>query len=148
MQDFRKLTVWEKSHALVLSIYRATATFPQSERYGLTSQMRRAAFSVPANIAEGCGRAGRSELKQFLHMSLGSASELDYFLLLARDLQCLTSPQYDALDGRIREIKLMLGGLIQKVGGISTIPKTSTKTKTKSSEAEAIGFPSELKTQN
>jgi four helix bundle protein len=115
MQDFRKLLVWQKSHAMALSIYRATAPFPGPERYGLTSQMRRAAFSIPSNIAEGCGRAGRTELRQFLHVSLGSASELDYFLLLARDLQFLTPLQHDTLEARIQEIKLMLAGLIRKV---------------------------------
>src|SRR5713226_5604313 len=112
MQDFRKLLVWEKSHALALGIYRATALFPEMERYGLTSQMRRAAYSVPSNIAEGCGRAGRVELRHFLHLSLGSASELDYFLHLSRDLQFLTPRQYEALERGVREIKLMLAGLI------------------------------------
>jgi four helix bundle protein len=115
MQDFRKLIVWQKSHALALSIYKATAPFPDLERYGLTSQMRRAAYSIPANIAEGCGRAGRVELRQFLHLSLGSASELDYFLLLARDLQFLIPRQYDALERSAREVKLMLAGLIAKI---------------------------------
>jgi len=115
MQDFHKLLVWQKSHAMALSIYRVTTPFPEPERYGLTSQMRRAAFSIPSNIAEGCGRAGRTELKQYLHISLGSASELDYFLLLARDLQFLTPLQHDALEAKINEIKLMLAGLIRKI---------------------------------
>lgn len=115
MQDFRKLLVWQKSHAMALSVYRVTTPFPEPERYGLTSQMRRAAFSIPSNIAEGCGRAGRVELRQYLHVSLGSASELDYFLLLARDLQFLTSRQHDELKARIHEIKLMLAGLIRKI---------------------------------
>ena len=119
MQDFRKLMVWEKSHAMALSIYRATFTFPEQERYGLTSQMRRAAYSIPSNIAEGCGRAGRIELRQFLHLSLGSASELDYFLLLSRDLQFLTPAQYEALEKRVKELKLMLAGLIRKIGAES-----------------------------
>lgn len=119
MQDFRNLLVWQKSHAMALSIYRATFTFPEQEKYGLTSQMRRAAYSIPSNIAEGCGRAGRIELRQFLHLSLGSASELDYFLLLSRDLQFLTPPQYEKLEGRVRELKLMLGGLIRKVSADS-----------------------------
>jgi four helix bundle protein len=121
MQDFRKLLVWQKSHTMALSIYRVTTPFPEQERYGLTSQMRRAAFSIPSNIAEGCGRAGRTELRQYLHISLGSASELDYFLLLARDLQFLTPRQHDALEVRIHEIKLMLAGLIRKVSGKTTL---------------------------
>ena len=115
MQDFRKLLVWQKGHAIVLSIYRATSTFPDHEKYGLTSQMRRAAHSIPSNIAEGCGRAGRIELRQFLHLALGSASELDYFLLLSRDLQLLTSRQYETLEKRVLELKLMLSGLIRKL---------------------------------
>jgi four helix bundle protein len=115
VQDFKQLKVWQKSHLLVVRIYSATATFPEPERYGLTSQMRRAAASVPANIAEGCGRAGNAEFRQFLYTSVGSASELEYFLLLARDLHLLTEKQHEALDASIREIKRMLAGLIQRV---------------------------------
>ena len=115
MQDYRQLKVWQKSHSLVLRIYSATATFPELERYGLTSQMRRAAASVPANIAEGCGRAGAAELRQFLYIAVGSATELEYFLLLARDLRFLTEKQQEALDASVREIKRMLTGLIQRV---------------------------------
>jgi len=115
MQDFRQLKVWQKSHSLVLRVYSATATFPEPERFGLTSQMRRAAASVPANIAEGCGRAGQAEFRQFLYTSVGSASELEYFLLLARDLRFLTEKQHENLDVSVREIKRMLTGLIQRV---------------------------------
>ncbi len=116
MQDFRKLLVWKKSHTVALSIYRATSTFPEPERYGLTSQMRRAAFSIPANIAEGCGRAGSNELRQYLHVSVGSASELDYFLLFAHDLGFLAPAQYSTLGAKVNEVKLMLAGLIRKIG--------------------------------
>jgi len=115
MQDYRQLKVWQKSHSLVLRIYTATATFPEPERYGLTSQMRRAAASIAANIAEGCGRVGRAELRQFLYTSFGSACELEYFLLLARDLRFLTERQQEALDTTVREVKRMLTGLIQRV---------------------------------
>ena len=115
MQDFRKLVVWRKSHSVALSIYRATSTFPAPERYGLTSQMRRAAFSIPSNIAEGCGRAGNAELRQYLHVSLGSASELDYFLLFSRDLGFLTPAQHNTLETKVHEVKLMLAGLIRKI---------------------------------
>src|SRR5579859_7891869 len=116
MQDFRRLDVWRKGHALALSIYRSTTPFPADERFGLTCQMRRAAFSVPPTIAEGCCRSGNAELKQFLHMALGSASELDYFCLLARDLGLLVPKQYEVMEARVREVKLMLAGLISKVG--------------------------------
>jgi four helix bundle protein len=115
MQDFKQLKVWQKSHALVLRIYMATSTFPDSERYGITSQMRRAAASIPANIAEGCARGGQSELRQFLYLSAGSASELEYFLLLARDLRLLTEKQHEALYATLHEIRRMLTGLIQRV---------------------------------
>jgi four helix bundle protein len=115
MQDYRQLKVWQKSRTLTLRIYSATATFPEPERYGLTSQMRRAAASVPANIAEGCGRAGHAELRQFLYTSFGSASELEYFLLLARDLRFLIEKQQESLGTAVCEVKRMLTGLIQRV---------------------------------
>src|SRR5713226_10532830 len=115
MQDVKQLRVWQRSHALVLRIYMATSTFPDSERYGITGQMRRAAASIPANIAEGCARGGQSELRQFLYLSGGSASELEYFLLLARDLRLLTEKQHESLDQAVCEIKRMLTGLIQTV---------------------------------
>jgi four helix bundle protein len=115
MQDFKQLKVWQKSHTMVLRIYAATAVFPEHERFGITSQMRRAAASVPANIAEGCARAGRAEFCQFLHVSAGSASELEYFLLLARDLRLFTDKQHAALHASLLEIRRMLTGLIQQV---------------------------------
>lgn len=79
MQNFRDLKVWGKAHAATLLIYRATDGFPSTERYGLTSQMRRAAASIPANIAEGCGRASDADFARFLQIAFGSASELEYF---------------------------------------------------------------------
>jgi four helix bundle protein len=115
MQDFKQLKVWQKSHALVLRIYAATVVFPEHERFGITSQMRRAAASVPANIAEGSARASRAEFCQFLHVSAGSASELEYFLLLARDLRLFTDKQHAALHASLHEIRRMLTGLIQQV---------------------------------
>ena len=130
MQDFRQLLVWQKGHSLALNIYTATAAFPQQERYGITNQMRRAAYSIPSNIAEGCGRAGRVELKQFLHIVLGSASELDYFLLLARDLQFLVPPQYFRLERNVNEVKVMLAGLIRTLSSTASIanPKSGRQT--------------------
>jgi four helix bundle protein len=85
MKDFRRLKVWEKVHGLTLEIYMVTARFPREEMYGLTSQMRRCSASIGANIAEGCGKRGNNELHRFLYIASGSASELDYHLLLARD---------------------------------------------------------------
>jgi four helix bundle protein len=77
MQDFRKLTVWEKAHTLATNTYKITKNFPKNEAYGLTSQARRACISIPANIAEGCGRGGGTELSHFLKIASGSASELE-----------------------------------------------------------------------
>ena len=89
MRDFRDLQVWQKAHRLVLEVYAATRSFPTDERYGLTAQVRRSAASVPTNIAEGCGRDGERDLARFISIAAGSASETEYHLLLARDLEYL-----------------------------------------------------------
>ena len=86
MKDFRSLKVWERSHQLTLDVYGVTAGFPREERYGLTSQIRRCSASIGANIAEGCGKRGNGEFQRYLQIASGSASELDYHFLLARDL--------------------------------------------------------------
>jgi four helix bundle protein len=95
LQDFRKLKVWEKGHQLTLAVYKATLSFPQEELYGLTNQVRRACASIPTNIAEGCGRGSNPEFKHFLQIAMGSASETEYQLLLAHDLEYLTDDDYD-----------------------------------------------------
>lgn len=115
MRDFRKLKVWEKAHVLALDVYRNTQNFPRSEMFGLQAQMRRASVSVAANIAEGSGRSGRRELFQFLNMALGSASELDYHLLLARDLGLIGTDPHQLMVQRVIEVKRMLTGLIRRV---------------------------------
>src|SRR5512139_2326634 len=115
MQDFHTLKVWEKAHQLTLEVYHATVAFPKEEMYGLTSQIRRASASIPANIAEGCGRGGNAEFKQFLQIALGSASELEYHLLLARDLHYLNTADYEHLASAVVEVKKMLSALILKV---------------------------------
>src|SRR5689334_20449604 len=97
MQSFRNLKVWEKTHALTLDVYQATNAFPKDELFGLTSQIRRASASVGANIAEGSCRKGDGEFGRFLHIAIGSASEVEYHLLLARDLKILRSQDYDRL---------------------------------------------------
>ena len=107
-RDFRKLQVWARAHALTLEIYRLTRSFPRAEQYGLTSQMRRAAASVSANIAEGCGRGGKAELARFLRIAQGSISELSYFIQLATDLQLLTSQSTAALHQGSSEVARML----------------------------------------
>lgn len=115
MRDFRTLQVWEKAHHLTLAVYKATATFPQSELYGLTSQIRRAGASIPANIAEGCGRDTEAELARFMHIAAGSASELEYHLLFAHDLGFLPTAIYNELHTNITEIKRMLTSFTQKL---------------------------------
>ena len=119
MKDFRQLKVWEKAHQLTLDIYRITASFPRAETYGLTSQLRRASSSICANLAEGCGRDGDAELARFCAIARGSASELEYHLLLARDLQLVTVQDHDKLAGEATEIKRMLTGLMQKLNAES-----------------------------
>ncbi len=86
MGDFRNLEVWRKAHGLTLAVYQATTSFPKEELYGLTSQIRRAAASIPANLCEGCGRNGNAEFARYCSIALGSANELEYHLLLAHDL--------------------------------------------------------------
>jgi four helix bundle protein len=115
MKDFRQLKVWEKSHQLALTIYRITASFPREETYGLASQIRRPASSIPSNIAEGCGRDGDPELARFCIIARGSASELEYALLLARDLMLLSFNDYETLSQQTVEIKRMLTVLVQKL---------------------------------
>ena len=113
MRNFRELKVWEKGHHLALAAYRATAKFPKDELYGLTGQIRRACVSVPANIAEGCGRNGDAELARFLQIAMGSASELEYHILLANDLGLLTAAEHEQLTADTTEVKRMLTSFIQ-----------------------------------
>ena len=115
MRDFKKIQVWERSHHLVLRIYRLTSDFPKDELYGLTNQMRRAATSIPSNIAEGCGRNSQVELARFVHIAGGSASELEYQLLLANELGYISESNYSELDKEVNEIKRMLHGFEKAV---------------------------------
>ena len=113
MKDFHELRVWQKAHQLTLAVYQITATFPREEMYGLTSQLRRACSSIPANLAEGCGRNGDAELARFCSIASGSASELEYHLLLARDLNLIGPAKYEELLQEATDLKRMLTGLIQ-----------------------------------
>jgi len=115
VQDFRNLKVWEKAHALTLDIYRASKSFPRDEMYGLTSQMRGASVSIGANIAEGACRRGDVDFAGFLQIAVGSASEVEYQLLLARDLKLLAAPDYQRLSVEAVEVKRMLASLMQKL---------------------------------
>jgi four helix bundle protein len=115
VKDFRELKVWEKCHQLTLAVYKESRAYPKEEMYGLTNQTRRAASSVPTNIAEGCGRGTDPDFARFLQIAMGSASELDYHLLLARDLGMLRTEAYDGLLPMLLEAKRMLAALIRKV---------------------------------
>ncbi len=115
MQDYKNITAWQKAHSLAISIYQVTAKFPNHELYGLTSQIRNASVSIPANIAEGCGRNGDAEFSRFLHFSLGSANEVEYYLLLAHDLKLLNDSDFERLNKQIDEIRRMLIVLIKKL---------------------------------
>ncbi len=116
MEDFKNLKVWVKAHQLTLAIYQCTRRFPKEDVYGLASQMRRAAASIGANIAEGCGRRSDPEMKRFVQIARGSASELEYHLLLARDLQLLTAEEFQDLEEKALEIQRMLASLSQRLG--------------------------------
>jgi four helix bundle protein len=115
MRDFRSLSVWEKAHDLVLSTYEVTRSFPGDERYGLTSQLRRSATSIASNIAEGCGRGSDADFARCLQIAFGSASEVEYQLLLAKDLGLLDAGTYGRLSSGGAEVKRMLAALIKKL---------------------------------
>ncbi|HRN49901.1 MAG TPA: four helix bundle protein [Anaerolineales bacterium] len=115
MKDFRNLQVWQKAHHLVLAVYRITTGLPKHELYGMTSQLRRAASSIPANIAEGCGRSGDAEFARFLLISMGSASELKYHLLLAKDLKYITEADFSELDNLANEVQKMITALHKRI---------------------------------
>ena len=115
MRDLQDLKVWGKAHQLVLDIYKASGGFPRSEIYALTSRFRRAAISIASNIAEGCGRKTETEFARFLQIAMGSASEVQYERLLARDLGFVNEREFQQLEGAVTEVKRMLPVLIQKL---------------------------------
>ena len=117
MRDFRELKVWVKAHSLTMDVYKLTRTFPREELYGLTSQTRRAAASVGANIAEGCGKNSKPDFARYLQTALASASELEYHLLLAHDLSLIANDPYEGLTARVAEVKRMLTAFIQNLQG-------------------------------
>ena len=116
MKDFRKLKVWDKAHQMTLRAYRLTESFPRNELFGLASQIRRCCASIPANIAEGCGRVGNMELHRFHQIACSSASELEYHFLLARDLGYLSPADYASAHNEFLEMKRMFVALTRKVG--------------------------------
>ena len=115
MKDFKELKVWTKAHEMTMGVYQQTRCFPKEELYGLTSQLRRSAASIGANIAEGSGRRSDGEFARFLQIARGSASELEYHLLLARDLRLLQEDAFHRLDTQVTEVQRMLTSLVQRV---------------------------------
>jgi four helix bundle protein len=115
MKNFRDLKVWEKSHELTLDVYQITKSFPKEELFGWTSQIRRSCSSIPANIAEGCGRKGDAEFARFLQIAFGSANELEYHLLLSADLKLINTTDYRNIENKLIEVKKMLATFIQRI---------------------------------
>ncbi|MFY0608367.1 MAG: four helix bundle protein [Cyclobacteriaceae bacterium] len=113
MRNFKDLEVWKESHQITLDIYKITVDFPVEEKYGIVSQMRRSATSIPTNIAEGCGRSGQSELKRFCDIAMGSASELEYQLILSNDLGYLTEHELESILESLVRLKKRLNSFIQ-----------------------------------
>lgn len=115
MKNYKKLIVWQKAHENVVDIYKVSKFFPREEQYGLTSQIRRAAMSVPTNIAEGCGKFTENDFAKYLQDAQGSIQEVEYLTLLACDLEYLKKEAYEKLEKQIGEIKAMLISLIKKI---------------------------------
>ena len=115
MQNFKELLLWQEAHKFVLNIYKISEHFPKSETFGVTSQLRRAAFSMPCNIAEGCGRYTQKDLANFLQIALGSTNETDYLTLLAKDLNYISEDQFTAVQEHLNKIRTMNINLIEKV---------------------------------
>ena len=113
VKNYKELLVWQKAHQMTLDIYNATGSFPKEELYGLTSQLRRSAASIGANIAQGSGRRSNNEICRFLQIARGSASEVEYHLLLARDLKFLREEDFQKLSRQADELQRMLTALIQ-----------------------------------
>ena len=114
-RDYKKVVAWQRSHELTLAVYKHTRNFPDNERFGLTSQVRRASYSVPANISEGSGRDSNKDYLRFLFIALASLKETEYFLLLARDLEYLPEKEYDRLTETVNATFGALQGLIKVV---------------------------------
>lgn len=115
MHQFKELKDWQKGRVLVKEIYQATHTFPKDELFGIVSQMRRAAVSIPTNIAEGCGRNSDKELGRFLDIANGSAFELETLVILSLDLEYLSQNKFEEFDAKLNEVQKMIFGLKQSL---------------------------------
>ena len=127
MQRFTELKVWQRGHALVLSVYRMTTGFPLNERYGLTSQIRRAALSVPTNIAEGSKRLTSQEYARFLNIAEASLAETEYLLMVSRDLGYITTLMADKAFSEVSELSRMLHGLRKRVESVTPTMRAGTR---------------------
>ena len=115
MRKFQDLQIWHRSHALTLEIYRTTKSFPKEEIYSLTSQMRRSSSSIPTNIAEGCGRNSNPDFARFLTIAMGSSAELEYQLILSKDLDYISLDDFDRLFEDLTEIRKMINNFLKAV---------------------------------
>jgi four helix bundle protein len=115
MRNYRDLEVWNKAHKLTLDLYRVSQGFTREEIYGVTSQLRRAAVSIGTNLAEGCGRRSSAELARFVRIAMGSASELDYHLLLSRDLGLMNVDDFTRTANELTEVCKMLTSFLSSV---------------------------------
>jgi four helix bundle protein len=115
VRTHKDLNVWSKSIDFVTEIYMITSLFPKSELYGLTSQIRRAAVSIPSNIAEGATRKHKTEFKQFLYIALSSAAEVDTQLIIARNLKFIEQEKIDSLQEKLSSISKMIQGLLKSI---------------------------------
>lgn len=113
MKNFKDLSVWKKARQNVLSIYKVSKGFPKEERYCLTGQLRRAAISVPANLAEGCGKSSDKDFGRYVQNSFGSSQEIEYLIFLAFELGYISLAEFKTLDQNINEVKAMLLGLLK-----------------------------------
>ena len=115
MRDFKKYDIWKLSHAFTLKIYALTKTYPKDEIYGIISQIRRASSSIPTNISEGCGRDSDAEFNRFLTIALGSASEVEYLIIISKDLNYIDENTFILLNEEINTIKRKIYSLKQKL---------------------------------
>ena len=123
MSDYKKLKVWQESHNFTIDIYNITKNFPNNENYGLTSQIRRSASSIPTNIVEGCGQLNNGNLIRFLGIAKGSSFELEYQLLLAKDLGYVNETEYNNLIKKIKSIIHMLIALIRSLQNLKPVTR-------------------------
>jgi four helix bundle protein len=131
MKDFHNLQVWKKAHQLTLNVYHATSNFPSHERFGLTSQIQRAAASIAANLAEGCRRETDGDFRRFVEIASGSACEVEYHLLLARDLKLISDQIHQRLHQDVNEVKRMLASLARRLRSTSTKARPDLPSKSK-----------------